>query len=430
MKICVYGMHHQGPVTAACLAELGLQVLGIDDDAANVARLAGGRAPLFEPGLDELLAAGLAAGRLSFGTDLAAAASQTQLVWIAFDTPVDDDDRADVEYVKNRVRACFPHLSTGTTVHLSSQLPIGSTGELERSFAAQARGRKVHFACCPENLRLGKSLEAFRRADRLVVGVRCAAARRTLEPVLSRLTSRLIWTSIESAEMTKHATNAFLAASIGLINEIATLCEQTGADAAEVEAGLRAEPRIGPHAYVRPGAPFAGGTLARDILYLQQIAEARGLQSPLLGGVLSSNNAHRLWALRQLRARLGDLRGRTIGVLGLSYKPQTDSVRRSVAVELCRELAGAGARVQAFDPKVTSLPSGLHDVRLAGSALEAAAGAEALVVATEWPEFRDLDIPALAKVMRGPLVLDQGRFLERSFAAAHALRYVTVGRPL
>jgi UDPglucose 6-dehydrogenase len=423
-------MHHQGPVTAACLAELGVRTVAVDDDRDVIRGLAAGRAPLFEPGLEALLLAGLASGRLSFTEELASALAESDLLWVAFDTPVDEDDRADIEYVKARVRACYPHLRDGALVFITSQLPIGSTRELADDFAARAGGRRVYFATAPENLRLGKALETFRHADRIVVGVREREARAALEPLLARLTSNLLWVSVESAEMAKHATNAFLATSVALVNEIAGLCERSGADAVEVEAALRAEPRIGKAAYVKPGAAFAGGTLARDIVYLRQLALRAHCDVPLLASVLPSNQQHRLWALRQLELRLERLAGRRIGLLGLSYKPGTDSLRRSVAVELCRALVARGALVRAFDPKVKALPADLDAVSLAASPVDAARGAAALVVATEWPDFRNVDPREIASALEGRLVLDQSRFLERVFATEPLLAYVTVGKPL
>ena len=429
LRICVYGMQHQGPVTAACLAELGICTVGVDDDRTVIEQLAAGAAPMFEPGLDGLIRTGLDSGLLSFTSNLAAEVEGAQLLWIAFDTPVDDDDHADIDYVKSRIRNCFPYLQPGVTVLITAQLPIGSTRELALEFAERTPAYRVHFACAPENLRLGKAVEAFRCADRIVVGTRSSEARQVLEPVLSRLTDNLLWVSPESAEMAKHATNAFLATSVTLVNEIAALCERSGADAFEVEAALRADPRIGKSAYVRPGAAFAGGTLARDIIYLRQLATAHGPAVPLLASILSSNRQHRTWPLHQLDVRLGEVAGKTIAILGLSYKPGTDSLRRSVAIELCEELAKRGATVRAFDPKVRSLPADLDHVQIAASGLDAARGAHALVVATEWPEFLELTARDIAAQMTGRLVLDPGRFLERVFRGEPGIDYVSIGRP-
>lgn len=426
MKICVQGLWHLGSVTAACLAEAGFQVVGLDADASVVAALSRGQPPLFEPGLADLVAAGLKSGKLSFTTDIAAALGDTAIVWVAFDTPVDDDDRADVDFVKAEIATLFPHMKDGATVLISSQVPVGSTRDLARQFAEVSTGRAASFAYSPENLRLGAALEVFRKPERIVIGVRDDGARQALEPLLSRFCNTLLWLSIESAEMTKHALNAFLATSITFTNEVASVCERVGADAREVEAALRSEPRIGRKAYVRAGPAFAGGTLAREVRFLTSLGGEYGLPLPMLSGVIPSNAAHRGWALRRLQEKLGDLNGRTIAVLGLAYKRGTDATRRSAAVELAKALIAAGARVQLADPAVKTLPEGLQAAQLSADAEAALAGADALVVATEWPEFAALTPSVIQIKMRRALVLDQSRFLEKQLGSGE-IEYLTVG---
>lgn len=248
--------------------------------------------------------------------------------------------------------------------------------------------------------------------------------------LLAPFTDHIEWMSVESAEMTKHAINAFLAVSVTFINELAVLCEQVGADAKQVERGLKTEPRIGPRAYLSPGGAFAGGTLARDVAFLTALGEATSTRTPLLAGIRESNTHHREWARRALAAALGDLRGRRIAVWGLTYKPGTNTLRRSSSVELCRWLAAEGAEIAAFDPAVPELPEDLGAaVRTAPDALAAAAGADALVVATEWPAFRTIGAGAVIEAMRGRVVCDANRFLAASLGDDARVRYVTVGRP-
>ena len=234
------------------MAGAGIATVGIDDDAQTIAKLANGEPPLYEPGLAELVGEGLASGELSFTTDPARLAD-ADIVWICHDTPVDEDDRADVGAVFSRVEAIFPHLKDGAVVLVSAQMPVGSMARLEKSFAARADGRQVDFACSPENLRLGKALEIFRNPGRIIVGIRRQRSRDRLSPLLEKFCQNLIWMSIESAEMTKHSINAFLALSITFTNELATIAEQVGANASDVEKALRSEPRIGPNAYVKAG---------------------------------------------------------------------------------------------------------------------------------------------------------------------------------
>jgi UDPglucose 6-dehydrogenase len=428
MRICVQGLWHLGTVTAACLARAGFATVGLDSDPANIARLSNGQAPLFEPGLDDLIQAGMAAGRLSFTTDLSEVA-QADLIWVAFDTPVDEDDRSDAGFVVTEVERLFPLLNDGAVVLITAQLPVGTTSVLERAFARVAEGRRVGFAYSPENLRLGKAIQSFEHPERIIVGTRDRHARAVLEPVLARFSSQIIWLSVESAELAKHALNAFLATTVTFMNEIATICEQVGGDAAEVERALRSEPRIGPNAYIRPGAGFAGGTLARDVMTLNQIAEERGLSLPLLGGIMPSNKHHLHWPARQLAARLGDLVGRHVCILGLTYKPGTDSLRRSSAIDLCRSLLAAGAVVTVHDPHAEALPAELAAVTRHETPIAALAGAEAAVLMTEWPLYRDLTADEIAATMAQPLVLDQNRFLANRLAGQPGVRYLTVGTP-
>ena len=350
MNVCVLGLWHLGTVTAACLASAGHDVTGLDDDAARIERLRAGNAPLFEPGLDDLLAAGLSAGTLHFSAD-PADASAADVVWITCDTPVDEADNADMEFVVQQAASVFPFLNDGTLVLVSSQVPVGTTRRLERAYGIAFPDRVVEFAYSPENLRLGKAIAAFSEPDRVVVGVRLAFGRRRAAALFEPVTSRIEWMSVESAEMTKHALNAFLATSVTFINEIAPLCEQVGADAAEVERGLKTEARIGPRAYLSPGGAFAGGTLARDIVFLTGLGQAH--HRPDAPDFVGQGEQRRITATgppRRLADLLGTLSGRTIAVWGLTYKPGTDTLRRSSAVELCRRLCRAGRERRAHDP--------------------------------------------------------------------------------
>src|ERR1044071_7765936 len=246
MNICVYGLWHLGCVTAACLAER-FRTVGLDPDTATVDDLSKGKPPIPEPGLDLLIQAGISVGMLTFTTDISAS-SAADIIWVAFDTPVDEDDRADVEYVVTRISLLFPYLREGAVVLISSQIPVGTTSRIEAAYRVAFPHKDVRFAYSPENLRLGKALEVFRKPGRIVVGTRTDADRELLAPLLIPFCDNLIWMSVESAEMTKHALNAFLANSIAFINEIAAVCEEVGADARQVEKGLKSDERIGPRA--------------------------------------------------------------------------------------------------------------------------------------------------------------------------------------
>ncbi len=429
MQIAVAGLWHLGTVTAACLASAGYRVLAYDRDSATVRALRDSRLPVAEPGLAELTARGVAAGRLSF-SDEPSSVVDADIVWITYDTPVDAQDRADVAFVLDSVADLFPHLRDGALVLISSQLPVGSTARLEARYRAAHPGKRVAFACSPENLRLGKAIEVFTKPDRVVVGTRTEADRQRIAALLAPFTDRVEWMSVESAEMTKHALNAFLATSVVFINEVAALCEQVGADAGEVERGLKSDVRIGLRAYLKAGAAFAGGTLARDVTALASEGAARGLPLRLLPAVRESNELHKSWPCRRLGELLGPLAGRRVGVLGLTYKPGTNTLRRSWALEACRWLASQRADVRAYDPAVTALPADeAVAVRLCPSAEEAVRGADAVLIATPWPAFRELGADELASWASPPvLVLDPAAHLADRLARDGRIRYLTVGR--
>jgi UDPglucose 6-dehydrogenase len=388
-----------------------------------------GRPPLFEPGLEDLVRSGVASKRLSFTSSPGDALTQADVVWVTYDTPVDDDDRADVDFVVERVARLFPHVPDGATVLVSSQVPVGTTARIEREFAHAVPGVKAGFAYSPENLRLGKAIDVFLRPDRVVVGVRAERDRTRIEALLRPITERIEWMAVESAEMSKHAINAFLALSISFANEVAEICEEVGADAREVERALKSETRIGPRAYLSPGAAFAGGTLARDVLFLAALGRRHARPTDLVTAIKSSNDAHRLWAGRRLEQLLGDLKDQTVAVWGLTYKPGTDTLRRSSAVELGEWLLARGARVNVHDPAVRGLPEGvLRGARLCPSPVDALRGATALVLATEWSEYQGVSAHAIVEAMESATVLDAGAFLKKGLADDRRVRYVTVGR--
>jgi UDPglucose 6-dehydrogenase len=307
-------------------------------------------------------------------------------------------------------------------VLISAQLPVGTCAQLEREFP------QFHFACSPENLRLGKAVESFEKAERVIIGVRDETRKPLLEKLFAPFTSQVLFMRTESAEMVKHALNSFLALSITFINEIARLCEHVGADAKEVSAGLKSEPRIGPRAYLGPGGPFAGGTLARDVVTLAKLANSTGETISVIPAIKQSNDLHRGWAFHRLQLRLGDLSGKTIAVLGLTYTTNTDTLRRSAAVELCQRLLAAGAKVTAFDPAVKVLPQELSAVSLASGVAAALQGADAAAVCTEWAQFRQADWAKIVPQMRQPVFVDANRFLEKELKNVAGVEHLSVGR--
>ena len=421
MNITVLGLWHLGSVTAACCAK-HFPVTGLDFDVPVIDNLQQGQAPLFEPGLNELIAAGLQKGSLQFTTDEKSASANADVLWVCYDTPVNENDESDVSFVLGRVRRCLPHLKDGGLALISSQLPVGTARQLESEFP------KLHFAVSPENLRLGKAIDAFEKADRAIIGVRSDAKRALLEQLFKPFAAQIIFMRTESAEMVKHALNSFLALSITFINEISRLCEHVGADAKEVSIGLKSEARIGPRAYLGPGGPFAGGTLARDVVTLTKLGAEREEALKLIPAIQQSNDEHRAWALRQLQTRLGGLTNRTVAVLGLVYTPNTDTLRRSAAVELCQKLQAAGAHVLAFDPVIKKTSVELGEAKLVHDIANALDQADAAVVCTEWPQFREVNWGSAVAKMRRALIIDANRFLEKPLQAVAGVEHISVGR--
>jgi len=427
MKVCVLGLWHLGSVTAACLASVGHEVTGLDSNSGIVEKLRKAEPPVSEPGLDDLIREGINAGQLKFTSDAKIAISSAEVLWVTYDTPVDKNDQADVEFVFEEVLKLLSFLSIDTTVLVSSQLPVGSIRRFEDISAEKYPEKNIRFAYSPENLRLGKSLDVFLHPDRVIIGVRRQEDREILNRLFGPITDNILWMGVESAEMTKHAINAFLGMSITFINEIASICENIGADAHEVETGLKSETRIGPAAYLSPGAAFAGGTLARDIEFLKDIGSSNNLVNPLISAVRKSNDEHKKWIQRRLFAVLGGLKGKRIAVWGLTYKPGTNTLRRSLSVEMCNWLQEQGAEIAVHDPSKCELPDNwLGEVVRSKTPLEALEGACALVIATQWPEYREINVSDVENIAGQLAVFDSNRFLS-DFNKSPVISYYSVG---
>ena len=427
MKVCVLGLLHLGSVTAACLASVGHEVIGLDPNSGIVDKQKTAEPPVSEPGLDGLIRSGIKSGNLRFTSDAKIAISSAEVLWVTYDTPVDENDQADVEFVFEEVLKLLSFLSIDTTVLVSSQLPVGSIRRFEDISAEKYPEKNIRFAYSPENLRLGKSLDVFLHPDRVIIGVRRQEDREILNRLLGSITDNILWMGVESAEMTKHAINAFLGMSITFINEIASICENIGADAHEVETGLKSETRIGPAAYLSPGAAFAGGTLARDIEFLKDIGSLNNLVNPLISAVRKSNDEHKKWIQRRLFAVLGGLKGKRIAVWGLTYKPGTNTLRRSLSVEMCNWLQEQGAEIAVHDPSKCEWPDNwLGEVVRSKTPLEALEGACALVIATQWPEYREINVSDVENIVGQLAVFDSNRFLS-DFNKSPVISYYSVG---
>jgi UDPglucose 6-dehydrogenase len=427
MKICVFGLWHLGSVTSASLAKLGHTVIGLDFNSGVIKDLQNTKAPISESGLNELIQDCFWKKTLSFTTDPGLALKDADVLWIAFDTPVDEKDNADVSYIEKQFEKIASFINEQTIIIISSQVPVGYTQYLQNHFCENYPGKKNYFAYSPENLRLGKSIKNFLEPDRIIIGVH-PGEKDIFLPLFSSISQRLEWMSIESAEMTKHAINAFLATSVCFANEVATLCEYVGANAKEVERGLKTEERIGPKAYLSPGNAFSGGTLARDIRFLQKLGKTNHLPVHLVNSVLVSNDFHKTWIQRKCLETMGDLKGKAISVWGLTYKPGTNTLRRSLSVELCQWLKDQGAEVTAFDPAIKELPPELQQIfSLSKDIKNSVESAECIILSTEWPVFQKIDKETITN-MRGKIIIDPNGFIENTIGNAQNMQYFAVGR--
>lgn len=427
--ICVVGLWHLGSVIASCWAALGYRVIGLDSAPDVVERLRSGRAPIFEPDLDELLRAGVSEGGLAFTAEVREAVPRADFVFVAFDTPVDADDRLDLAPVEDAIRDLAPHLKENAIVIVSSQVPVGTCARWRREIRQLSGREDVDLVYSPEDLRLGEAIRHYRHPDRIVVGADDEGSRQRVISLFAGIGAPVLAMSLCSAEMAKHAINSLLATSISFINEIANLCEASGADILSVIEALKTDGRIGPRAFLSPGLGFAGGTLARDVQVLREVGGQERVDTLLLDSVLEVNRGRAELVLRRLKDLYGKTDGLVVGVLGLTYKAGTSTLRRSVALEVIQSLADAGVKVQAFDPKADlsglEQPLGFTPV---GDAYRAAEGAAALVILTEWPEFAQLDFDRIRSAMANPIIVDAKNLLAGLGLGERGFRYMGVGR--
>lgn len=427
MKVCVFGLWHLGSVVSASLAETGFNVVGLDLEQKTIDGLMHGKAPIYEPELDELIAKGLNRANLSFTTD-PVAVGEAEVLWVTFDTPVDDNDIADVEFVKKNIVSVMSFLKEGSKVIISSQVPVGFTRQLEKEYNKKYPNKRIVFAYSPENLRLGKAISVFKNPGRIVIGVSDKNGIPELEPIFSLLSSCLEWMKLESAEMAKHAINSFLAVSVVFANELAEICEAVDADSTEVERALKTEERIGPKAYLRAGSAFSGGTLARDINFLIDKGQVHNKRTLLLNAVQESNEHHKTWVKRKCKERLGQLKGIKLAILGLAYKPDTDTLRRSLSLELCRWLCEQGASLKVYDPHVKALPKDLKGIIVLSDNIEyVMKDTDAIIVATEHSILRETD-NNLSELLVDKLVIDPNGFLGNIYKETSNNRYISIGR--
>jgi UDPglucose 6-dehydrogenase len=427
-RICVVGDWHQATVVGACLAEVGHEVRGAVGSADVAERFNAGQPPVHEPDLPVLMQRGLDAGRLSYTAVLGDALRHAEFVVLALDTPVGDDDAPRLDVVVDAAQQVGRALEGDTVLIVTAQVPAGTCERL-RQYVAGRSGYEVGLAYVPEFLRLGRAVHTFMNADRFVIGCDDDDTAAAVAAVYAPLGRPQIRMSVSSAEMAKHACNAFLAVSISLANELADLCGEAGADIDDVTRAMRLDPRIGEHAYLNAGLGFAGGTLGRDLRALQGLGRLHGLSTAVVDAAYDVNRTRAKLVHRLLRTAYDEVRGLHVGVLGLTYKPGTSTMRRSIALEIIRDLVARGATVAAYDPlaDMADVVDPPPFVR-ARDPYAAAAGADALVLVTPWDGLADVDMRAMAAQMRRPVLIDTHNHFEPDALVAIGFRWLGVGR--
>ncbi len=433
MKICVVGSGYVGLVTGACLADFGMTVTGVDKDASKIAALERGEIPIYEPGLEEIVEKNVRAGRLKFTTDLAPAIREARAVFIAVGTPPLPDGKADLSFVRQVAESIGDNLNGYKVIVTKSTVPVG-TGQMVERAVREHSGGKQEFAVVsnPEFLREGSAIEDFLRPDRVVIGARTQRAIDVMLDIYAPLKAAgvpFVVANVESAEMIKYASNGFLATKITFINEVAEICEAVGAEVDVVARGMGLDNRIGPK-FLHPGPGYGGSCFPKDTRAVAQIAEEHGLRFEIIEGVLSANERVKNRMIGKIETAFGSLAGKTVAVLGLAFKGDTDDMRESPAIPVIEGLVARGATVRAFDPAaMTAAKPLLPAITYCEDAYEAAQGADGVVIATEWNQFRALDFSELKARLAAPLMIDLRNLYQPDRVAAEGFKYYSVGRP-
>src|SRR5215467_2507925 len=432
MRVSMIGAGYVGLVSGACFADFGHQVICVDKDAAKIAALKRGEIPIFEPGLDELLESNIKQGRLEFAADTSRV-GEADAVFIAVGTPSRrGDGHADLSFVYQAVREIAPLLAATAVLITKSTVPVGTGDEIENILRNARPDADIQVVSNPEFLREGAAIQDFKHPDRIVVGTDQERGRKVLGEIYRPLylnAPPIIYVSRRTAELIKYASNAFLATKITFINEIADLCEQVGADVQEVARGMGLDNRIGAK-FLHAGPGFGGSCFPKDTSALIKTAHDHGVPLRLVEAVAAVNDQRkRAMARKVVLALGGSVRGKTIAVLGLTFKPNTDDVREAPSIPLITALQDMGAIVRGYDPAgMEQAKPHLPDVHYCQSAYSAAEGAEALVIATEWEQFRALDLSRLKDVMARPLIIDLRNIYRDDEMQRAAFRYVPIGR--
>ncbi|WP_129671043.1 UDP-glucose/GDP-mannose dehydrogenase family protein [Candidatus Chloroploca sp. Khr17] len=428
-NICVVGTGYVGLTTGVCFADLGNTVNCIEIDPAKLELLRSGKSPIYEPGLEELQERNMRAGRLRFTDNYALGLADARLIFITVGTPMGDDGAADLSYVKAAALGIGQHLTRDAIIIDKSTVPVG-TGDMVFSIIAEHAAPGIHFSVVsnPEFLREGSALTDFFKPDRIVLGSMDQKAAEEVAELHAPLGAPIIITDLRTAEMIKYASNAFLATRISFINEIAQICERLGADVREVARGMGADKRIGPH-FLDAGIGYGGSCFPKDVLALHHMAASAGCHPQLLQAVMEINQSARERFVQKVETLLGDLDGKYIGVLGLSFKPNTDDIREAPSLDIIRALQAKGARVKAYDPvAMENAGEVMPEVTFCATAYDVAKEADALLLVTEWNEFKQINWDKIRSFMRQPIVVDGRNLYDPQEMASRGFTYWGVGR--
>ncbi|KQY12712.1 UDP-glucose dehydrogenase family protein [Rhizobium sp. Root482] len=434
MKITMIGAGYVGLVSGVCFADFGHEVTCLDKDAGKIEALTAGRIPIFEPGLEQLVADNVRDGRLSFTTDLAGSVAESDVIFIAVGTPSRrGDGHADLSYVYDAAREIAAHVTGFTVIVTKSTVPVGTGDEVERIMRETNPEADIAVVSNPEFLREGAAIDDFKRPDRIVIGLDDERARPVMTEVYRPLylnQAPLLFTTRRTSELIKYAGNAFLAMKITFINEMADLCEKVGANVQEVARGIGLDGRIGGK-FLHAGPGYGGSCFPKDTLALVKTAQDHDSPVRLIETVVSVNdNRKRAMGRKVIAAAGGDVRGRKVAVLGLTFKPNTDDMRDSPAIAIIQALTDAGAIVTGYDPEgMCNARQMMPDILYADNPYTAADSADALVIVTEWNEFRALNLERLKAVMKVPVLVDLRNIYHRDDVERHGFAYTSVGRP-
>ncbi len=433
MNICVVGSGYVGLVTGACLADFGMTVTGVDKDLAKVESLQAGKIPIYEPGLGTIVKSNMEAGRLRFTEQLGPAIEDALVIFIAVGTPSKADGSADLTFVRQVAESIGQHLNGYKVIVTKSTVPIGTGRMIEETVRAASEGAH-DFAVVsnPEFLREGSAIEDFMQPDRVVIGTSDPRASDLMLQVYSPLRVAdvpFVLTNVESAELIKYASNGFLAAKISFINEVAELCESLGADVEVVARGMGLDQRIGPK-FLHPGPGYGGSCFPKDSSALAQIARDQGLTFQIMESVIDVNERTKQRMVDKVSQTAGDLSGKTVALLGLSFKPETDDIRESPALTLIDGLQELGAEIRAFDPVSMAATKLLKpDLTYVEDAYQAVTGADVAVIVTEWNQFRALDLGRVRDLMASPILVDLRNIYQPSQIREAGFVYESIGRP-